>query len=146
MKKKWWKKGVQFECQGCGACCISHGEFSYVYVNRSERKKMAQHLGLTTADFNKKFCLSEDGFYWLTSNKANQACIFLQDGKCRVYEVRPFQCRSWPFWGEVMSNEKNWRENAKKNCPGIGQGKNFNLEEIDSLLENHKKWERGLTY
>jgi Fe-S-cluster containining protein len=146
MRKKWWKEGIRFGCQGCGGCCISHGEFGYVYVNRNERKKMAQHLDLTLVQFTKKFCLSEDGHYWLISDQQNASCIFLQDGKCQVYEVRPFQCRSWPFWGEVLFSEKSWQRNVKKNCPGIGQGKHFDSQEIDQILSAHAQWERGLTY
>ena len=49
----------------------------------------------------------------------SEDCIFWRDG-CAVYEARPFQCRSYPFWRELLASKKAWRE-AARSCPGIGR-------------------------
>jgi Fe-S-cluster containining protein len=40
---------------------------------------------------------------------------------CSVYDVRPLQCRTWPFWDGLLSSKKAWDE-AGKRCHGINQG------------------------
>ena len=43
-------------------------------------------------------------------------CIMLdrvsQPGKalCRLYEARPGQCRTWPFWAEVVESPDTWAD------------------------------------
>lgn len=48
-------------------------------------------------------------------------CIFLKDGRetaCSIYAARPQQCRTWPFWPELLRSPENLRE-AMRLCPGI---------------------------
>ena len=37
---------------------------------------------------------------------------------CRVYEARPEHCRTFPFWPEVLEDERVLRE-VQRFCPGI---------------------------
>ena len=53
----------------------------------------------------------------------------MKDNKCTVYQSRPIQCRTWPFWPENM-NTKTWNNNIAKNCPGVGKGKVITKKEI----------------
>jgi len=40
-----------------------------------------------------------------------EACIFLQDDKtCSIYEARPVQCRTYPFWPRIMKSREAWRQ------------------------------------
>ena len=50
---------------------------------------------------------------------------------CSVHEHRPFQCRSFPFWQMMVSNQKNF-ENYTKKCKGLQilNGKYYSREEI----------------
>ena len=41
----------------------------------------------------------------LQKNK-NEDCIFFEDGKCGIYDVRPKVCRMYPFWGIRLLNKK----------------------------------------
>lgn len=46
-------------------------------------------------------------------------CIFLEsDNKCGIYDVRPTQCRTYPYWPGVMESSKTWNE-EKPMCEGI---------------------------
>ncbi len=133
MRKPWWNKGIQFECQGTGRCCLSRGTHGYVYLTLKDRQRFAKYLRLTTPEFTRKYCDSMDGWYFLKQPE-QEACRFLEGKQCSVYEARPAQCRSWPFWPENMG-AKAWDQEVVKFCPGIGKGKLYSAEEIQKLLE-----------
>lgn len=132
--EKWWDQGIQFECQGSGQCCVSHGEFGYVYMTKEDRIRMAQALKLSTSSFTKKYCQKQDdGIFHLIDGQDGH-CQFLKDKKCSVYQGRPTQCRTWPFWPEVM-NAKTWKQEVAAFCPGVGKGKVWTKQEIEAQLK-----------
>ena len=139
---KWWADGVRFECQGSGQCCVSHGEFGFVYLTMDDRRAMAKKLRLATSAFTAKFCKKTDGVFHLKDTD-DQACIFLKNKRCTVYEVRPMQCRTWPFWPEVMG-AKTWAKEVKAFCPGVGKGKLVSADEIRATLDRQTQWEDEL--
>ncbi|MBC7692612.1 MAG: YkgJ family cysteine cluster protein [Methylotenera sp.] len=132
MQKNFWKDGVRFECQGTGRCCVSRGTHGYVYLTLKDRKRFAKHLGVSTQVFSKAHCVKSDGWYHLKGPEG--ACQFLKEKSCTVYEARPAQCRTWPFWPENM-NAKTWNEEVTTFCPGIGKGRLYSAEEIEDLLK-----------
>jgi len=137
--RAWWKDGIQFECQGSGKCCVSHGEYGFVYMTTADRTAMAKHLGLSLAAFTKKYCDENDGFFHLKES-GNPSCMFLKNKQCSVYEARPVQCRTWPFWPEVM-NAKVWKAEVASFCPGVGKGRIWSADEINILLDEQTKSE-----
>jgi Fe-S-cluster containining protein len=138
----WWSEGVRFECQGSGRCCVSRGEFGYVYLTLEDRRRMAKVLGMTTTAFTRKWCGKTDGVYHLIETP-NPECVFLEKNRCKVYEGRPVQCRTWPFWPEVMG-AKTWKKEVAAYCPGVGKGKTTSAKEITATLEEQKLWELDL--
>lgn len=146
----WYAKGVQFECQGSGQCCVSHGEYGFVYVTANDRKQMAKLRGLTTSEFTRQFCLKEGGLFRLRDGPADdpkkpeaKPCVFLENKRCTVYAARPTQCRTWPFWPETMS-AKSWKKDVVKFCPGVGKGRIWPKEEIDAILSEQASWENDV--
>ena len=136
--KEWWRQGVRFQCQGSGKCCTSHGEFGYVFLTKEDRKRFAKHFKMRTAEFTKKYC-ERDGEVWrLKESIGNPDCIFLDGKKCGVYTARPSQCRTWPFWPEVMS-AKTWAKEIVSFCPGIGKGELVSGADIEKSLRNQLK-------
>lgn len=143
-KKEWWAKGVRFECQGSGKCCVSRGQYGFVYMNLADRKRMAKVVGLSTTAFAKQHCSQTDGVWHLKEDTANGDCRFLEGGnRCGVYEGRPEQCRTWPFWPEVM-NAKTWKKEVAAFCPGIGKGKLHSAKEIAETMERQSQSEIDL--
>jgi uncharacterized protein len=130
-----WSKGVRFECQGSGKCCVSRGEYGYVYLSLKDRKRLASFLKLPTREFTRKFCKSEDGSIFLKNPE--KPCRFLVDKKCSVYEARPTQCRTWPFWPENMK-PRNWAREVESFCPGVGKGKMYSEKEIQDILRQNE--------
>ncbi len=124
------EKGIRFECQGSGNCCVSRGTYGFVYLSKKDIKKLSDGFKTTEQNFVKKYCHKTDGFIHLKELKKNNGnCIFLKNNKCTVYKSRPIQCRTWPFWPENM-NTKTWNNDIAKNCPGIGKGKVKRKKEI----------------
>lgn len=138
-EKLWWEKGIRFECQGSGQCCVSHGGYGYVYLTKEDRVRMAQALGIPTGQFTRQYCKKEDGIYHLIDGEQGR-CQFLEDKRCGIYDGRPTQCRTWPFWPEVMS-AKIWETDVASFCPGIGKGKIWSKEEIEIQLALQQKSE-----
>lgn len=64
--------------------------------------------------------------------KSNMDCIFWKDG-CTVYQARPLQCRSFPFWDSVLASPKAWEATGKE-CPGVNSGELHDREEIAGFL------------
>ena len=66
--------------------------------------------------------------------KDNYDCIFLTKNGCSIYEGRPSQCRTYPFWESIVESRANW-ESEGKSCPGIGKGRKISRKEIEKELE-----------
>lgn len=133
-KSPWWADGVQFECQGSGKCCTSHGEYGHVYFSLKDRKLAAKFFGISEKQFREKYCHKVDGHFALKDPASGSPdCIFLKDKRCSIYEARPTQCRTWPFWPEVM-NAKTWSKAVAQFCPGVGKGRIISAQEISATL------------
>lgn len=141
--QQWWSKGIKFECQGSGKCCTSRGGYGFVYLTLTDRKRFAKFFKIRTAEFTKKFCTKSHGLWHLNEDKENPDCMFLIKNRCSVYEARPTQCRTWPFWPEVM-NPKAWVKEVINYCPGVGKGKNVSAQEIKKTLLEQIKSEKEL--
>lgn len=141
MQKKWWSEGLKFECQQSGKCCVSHGEYGFVYVTKKDRQNMARLLKMTTLQFTRKFCSKTDGVFHI--NDTGKDCLFLLNKKCTVYSARPTQCKTWPFWPETMS-AKAWKKDVVSFCPGVGKGKTWTAKEISQNIDEQQKWEDNL--
>jgi len=142
-KEKWWSSGIRFECQGSGKCCTSHGEFGFVFLTLEDRRRFARHLGLTTSAFTRKYCDRDGRVYHLKEDPKNPDCMFLKDKRCSVYHARPTQCRTWPFWPEVMS-AKAWSKDVAQFCPGVGKGPVISAKTIEKTLNLQEESEKAL--
>ena len=135
MSKINYKNGIKFKCQNSGNCCISRGSYGFVYLSKNDLNRFAKHFNLPIEHFKKKYCQTTDGYIHLAEKKSlNGKCLFLKNYKCTVYESRPSQCRTWPFWNENM-NAKTWNEDISVNCPGIGKGKKISSKLIKKFLK-----------
>lgn len=130
---KWYSEGLQFQCQGSGNCCASHGEFGYVYLTESDVTRAAKSLKISPAKFKSEYCHRVDGFLAIKDNPLGPDCLFLKERRCHIYSGRPTQCRTWPFWPEVM-NAKKWKKNVESFCPGVNQGRLYTAQEINEIL------------
>ncbi len=140
MSENFLSDGLQFECTRCGYCC--RHEPGFVFLSKKDLESLLEYFSISRQDFIEKYCRIVDvGFFKRLSliEKPNNDCIFWQDGMgCSVYQARPFQCRSYPFWHAVVDSKESWEEEAGS-CPGINQGKKHSEEEILNWLAQREK-------
>ncbi len=106
-------------CSTCeGNCCI--GESGYIWITKQEIQKLADFLDVPIEQLAKEY-LFKVGYKYSIKEKLlspnNYACVFFDLNKkcCSVYEARPVQCRTFPFWEHFKTNI----EEVKKECPAI---------------------------
>ena len=130
MKRPWYAEGLRFECARCGACCT--GEPGYVWVTEAELHGLAAARGLPPEGFRERY-LREAGARLTIREKPNGDCEMFEGKECSAYDVRPAQCRSFPFWPENLRSRKAWTE-AARSCPGVNRGRLHAFEEIEETL------------
>ena len=133
---KWYDKGVNFSCTGCGGCCT--GFPGYVWLTEKDILAMCELLKITPQEFIKKNTRTYKNKLSLKEIYPSYDCIFFKDKKCEIYSARPLQCRLYPFWPEVMQSQNSW-DQTEQFCPGINKGSHHTQEEIDKSLLIHKR-------
>lgn len=141
--EEWYRDGLRFECTCCGNCCT--GPEGVVWFTPAEGREMAQRLGLDDDEFHRLHARRVDGRWSLKERVLDDGrhdCVFLDretiPGKaiCGVYEARPTQCRTWPFWPENLTTRRAWsRAKAGPPCPGMDSGALFPVERIRILRD-----------
>ena len=128
----WYRDGLRFQCTQCGNCCT--GAPGYVWVNQAEIEQLAQVVGMSVEDFEKKY-VRKVGVRKTLDEYANGDCVFFdgQTRKCTVYSARPRQCRTWPFWESNIRTPEAWRRTCEV-CPGSGKGTLVSVDEIVKKL------------
>ena len=135
MNEPFYADGLRFECTGCSHCC-RHSP-GYVFLTAADLSALSAKLRLSQNDFVETYCRSIElgGFSRLSlTEKSNYDCVFWRDGGCSLYEARPLQCRTYPFWSSSLGDKDDW-EHLALECPGANRGRLFSRAEIDELLE-----------
>jgi len=92
---------------------------------------MAARLGLHRDMFAANFVRNADGRKSLVELPDGDCIFFDREIKgCKVYEERPVQCRTWPFWDSNIDTANSWKKTAKF-CPGCNKGELYSAGEID---------------
>jgi Fe-S-cluster containining protein len=106
-------------CNNCdGNCCI--GESGYIWISSNEIIVLSKLLNLSEDELKNRYLYKVKYKYSIRERKLsknNYACIFFDLDKkcCSIYEARPIQCRTFPFWDYFKKNI----EEVKKECPAI---------------------------
>ena len=87
-------------------------------------------LGTTLAAFDAEYCARDEGER--VTKFREGACIFLDGNRCRIYEARPRQCRTWPFWPENLV-KRAWDRDVAPFCAGVGKGRLHDRAEIEAI-------------
>lgn len=99
------KDRVPFHCRACGACCRNIED--QVMLEAYDAYRLGRHLrdrGVVDSieDVYAKYAhpiMLSDGFPIFVLNVADEDhhCVFLQNGRCSIYEARLRVCRLYPF-------------------------------------------------
>ncbi len=148
----WYRQGLKFTCTCCGNCCT--GGAGYVWISEQEVKLLAEHLKLSVEETLEQYCRTINGKVSLKESRSvagKYDCVFLKEIKpprasrngqvivqakrvCGIYEVRPLQCRTWPFWPENLTDKAAWQVETRK-CPGMNTGTHYSLQKIQALRD-----------
>jgi uncharacterized protein len=105
---------IRFSCLRCGACC----KVGFIYLKKGEADTMARSLAMPVTQFKKKYTT---WLLWLGRALRwtdEGGCVFMKDEKCSIYEARPEQCRTWPYWKRIIQNREDLLR-ARTYCKGI---------------------------
>lgn len=128
----WWKEknGLQFSCTSCGRCCQNDGE---VWFDTDEFYDLCKLLNMTFENAIDTYTESISSGWIKMKNKIpngvdDDQCVFLdKDGKsCSIYEARPVQCRTYPYWPSLLINSSTWDDEAV--VPDSVPGKHWSRE------------------
>ncbi len=105
-------------CDSCGGRCCT-GESGNIFVTAEEITALSQLLKMDEALFRTTY-LRKQGYKFSLQERIvglSYDCIFFdrEKGGCGVYEARPMQCRTFPFWDYF----KTHMGELKNECPGI---------------------------
>jgi Fe-S-cluster containining protein len=138
----WYADGLRFGCTASGRCCSNHGEHAYVYLMEAEVTALADALGMEEAEFRKTHTRQEEG--WTLLEPRGTSCVFLGGtGQCGVYEARPVQCRTWPFWRENLASPEAFQALVGSICKGAGSGTLYSAEQVLHIADSTEAWYEG---
>jgi len=134
---------LRFECTQCGQCCIA-GPGHYVFLTDHEAGVIRDYLGLSEGWFRRRYLRRLSDGDLVAVSEADGRCVFLgTNGQCRVYAVRPVQCRTYPFWPEVLCSGAAWEQESRR-CEGIGRGAVVPVTRIRAALARQRAHDAGL--
>ncbi|MGB3751540.1 MAG: YkgJ family cysteine cluster protein [Arcobacteraceae bacterium] len=118
-KENYPYKFDETRCSTCdGNCCI--GESGYIWITKEECIKLAALLKISVEELGEKYLFKAGYKYSIREKQISQnsyACVFfdLEKKQCGVYDARPSQCRTFPFWEYFKNNIQE----VKEECPAI---------------------------
>lgn len=105
-------------CSSCQAKCCT-GESGYIHVSSQEMESVSKFLDLSIEDFTQNYLFKNGYKYSIKERKFGDSyeCAFYDRASngCVIYEVRPTQCRTFPFWDYFKTRV----DELKLECPGV---------------------------
>lgn len=108
-------RSFAFACNRCGHCC-SHRS-GHVWIGEEELPRLARALGMGEEAFARRHVVRAGGRLSLRE-EAGRCSLLRGTQECSVYADRPEQCRTFPFWPEVLEGGEGFAA-ARETCPGI---------------------------
>src|ERR1700744_4336970 len=126
---------MRFACQpGCTRCCTQQG---WVHLSTDDVPRMAKFLGLSAREFRLQYVYATKHRLRLRKPRQGQ-CPFLGTEGCSIHPVKPVQCRTFPFWPDLVEDKKELKNTAKW-CPGLGKGNLISVETLKASALELKK-------
>jgi hypothetical protein len=141
--REWYADGLRFECTMCGDCCT--GSPGVIAFTEEEGRRIADRLGISYDDFIDRYTHETPAGRSLNEVRTQRGydCVFLdrtsdharslRGGRggavCSLYEDRPLQCRTYPWWPQNLASPKAWARTARA-CEGVNRGAFVPIEHI----------------
>ena len=137
-EKAWFTTGLRFTCTRCSRCC--RHESGYVFLSEKDIQRFCTYFSIGREEFIKKYCTYVNFNFTRRISLKEQKdfdCIFWKNGVCSVYESRPLQCRSYPFWPQHLDTAESWNS-LEKECPGINIGERHSSADVNEWIDKRK--------
>lgn len=141
---------VEFNCILCGKCCewywipLTHLDmFRLKFYGGYTLKKILDLKDIQRNDLKNEYVVKiEDGEYYIALRREEDACIFLDEGKCSVHKFKPLVCRFYPFLYVIKDDggiviEVN--DEAIGKCPGLKLDSEIIPKDIERSLKKLAK-------
>lgn len=116
-------------------CCMGNNDDDYIAADPHEQERIRAFLGVTQQWFRRRYIVAVDhGTQGIRIDNSGRCAFLDRANRCRIYAVRPRQCRTYPFWPEVLANRSAWQAEARQ-CEGIGRGTVIPLTRIKHALK-----------
>ncbi len=144
--RAWYDAGLRFECSQCGNCCS--GPPGAVWFTPEEGRLIAARLGVSEADFLERYTRRVGVRRTFNERESDIGfdCVFLDRlsvpgrASCSIYDLRPTQCRTWPFWPENLASPQAWTQaKAMMPCHGMDHGRLHSFVEIRVQVDRDRK-------
>jgi len=122
-----------FECKRCGTCCITGDPIRLKYEDIA---KIAKHLKIPTNKATKKLTVPDPNKEGVLDFKHILPCKFYDTNAkvCKIYTVRPWSCRIFPFLG-IYGSENQVK--IHESCPGSVE----TMKRLTAAMEEQSKIE-----
>ncbi|MDZ7843329.1 MAG: YkgJ family cysteine cluster protein [Anaerolineales bacterium] len=105
-------------CETCGGQCCRGGA-GYIWITIEELEAMAAARKMLPGQFARKYVRLVGGKLSLQEREGpgERVCVLfdISSGHCSVYQSRPRQCRTFPFWEHFREKPQD----ALRECPGV---------------------------
>jgi len=134
---------LPFACTGCGKCCKTEGHVYMAPEEHDEASKLlgiskdefiqhyASHVIVSEEEegdddeedtpvlwlrlLDQSTIVHDDKEKAAQASQHKHGCIFLQDDNtCRIYEARPSQCSTYPFWPDILASQQAWNKEVRR--------------------------------
>lgn len=105
---------IVFQCKRCGKCCTTGDP---IRLRMEDARDISRHLKIPLNKFIKKYANPDPDRPEVLNFKHILPCKFYDAKKseCKIYSVRPWSCRIFPFLGVYGCEEQVV---IKESCPG----------------------------
>jgi len=113
-----------------------------VYVNDADIARLCEYLDMSVRRFEKRYVYRTAHTARLRKPRGGRSphaqCPFLTAHGCSVHSAKPTQCRTFPFWPELLDDAKEWRATAQW-CPGMKSGELVQIEHARAQAEEMRQ-------
>ena len=126
---------LRFACQpGCTNCCDQQG---FVYLNADDVRRAAAFVGMSPRTFEARY-VYRTAHTRRFRKPPDKQCPFLEQGRCSIHPAKPTQCRTFPFWPELVEDRAAWKRTGSY-CPGIGKGELIQIGRAMEIAEEQRQ-------
>ncbi len=114
---------VRFRCIKCGICCGDTKEKTrHVLLLKTEAEQIAEATSQPIPKFAEKIETRAPYVYEMKKTVEDGKCVFLENNRCTIYQLRPLICRFYPFELKTAHGGK-YKFLFTEECLGINKGK-----------------------